>query len=146
MKTVIYHSFFDGFIFQLQVTDNEAKNSLERKKKERKDFNSSFSEFDWLPMESQQYERALRKFISKPQPIFTFSIFRKWQSTWQCIYSRRPKSERSDFGILYMSPIPKRFGFRTTSESQTIQFGYRTFGLFSSVRSVNFFARSQTVL
>ena len=44
------------------------------------------------------------------------------------LYSRRPKSEPSDFGAFIYRSVAKWFGFRTTSENQTISFGFRTFG------------------
>ena len=43
-------------------------------------------------------------------------------------YSRRPKSERSDFGVLENRSVVESFGFRTTSEIRTISFGFRMFG------------------
>ena len=62
--------------------------------------------------------------------LFTIDIDVKWinwisysmyVNSLQVTYSKRLKSERSDFSAFQSCPIPKRFGFQT--------FGFQTFGL-----------------
>ena len=45
-----------------------------------------------------------------------------------CMYNKRPKTERSVFGVLENISVAKQFGFRTTSEIRTMSFGFWTFG------------------
>ena len=44
-------------------------------------------------------------------------------------YSERPRSKLSDFGAFRFGSVVKSFRFQTTSENQTISFGFQTFSL-----------------
>ena len=56
----------------------------------------------------------------KVQLASTYVLCRKYPNNSR-LYSKRPKSERSDFGILANRSVAKRFGCRTTSEIRTIR-------------------------
>ena len=51
------------------------------------------------------------------------------------MYSERPKSERSAFGIFENSSVPKPSGYQTVSDNRTFLFGFGMFSPFTLQRS-----------